>query len=435
LGGLLSNARKFFKGLAPAIPARAQTFSVACPEGHRLTGQRTEGYQSLRCPTCGEGIFVLPRSPLPEPVAPATATPTKPRSRATPAALEYDDGPVALTDPLPAQATEDLPGGEADGEIEWVDESGAEAPAVAKARPEDLAQEEIDERARASGRATARQDTQARKTAGDRPHRTRRREAPPAEEAAEPEPEWVPLAERFRRHRNPLIFLAVALMVVATVAIRTWRTRRQDLPRVAELGRTEGLPALDAGKFDRAYQLLSEAKRAVLALGDAYQGAEAIKQGADEAAVIKQLVPNKLEDLLDEAARDEPKEWQKSFDTLYKGRTVIVDAYVTAVPDGLGSGRYELDYRIVPPGGDGGTPRSIGQIDLGGFRLLELTKPKKGDRVTFGARLASFRFDLERERWLVGLDPESGVIMTHAKALEALGWPSSADGAPSEDQP
>ena len=86
------------------------------------------------------------------------------------------------------------------------------------------------------------------------------------------------------------------LVVAGTVAIRSWRTRRQELPRIAELGRVEGLPALDEGKFDRAYQLLSEAKRAVNELGDAFQGASAIKQGADEAAIINQLVPESLED-------------------------------------------------------------------------------------------------------------------------------------------
>ena len=111
---------------------------------------------------------------------------------------------------------------------------------------------------------------------------------------------------------------------------------------------------------------------------------------------------------------------------------MILDTYVTAVPDRLGEGRYELEYRIFPPGGDGGPPRSVGRIDTTGFRLLDMIKPKVGDRVTFGARLASFRFDAEGEQWLVGLEPDSGVIMTHMKALEALGWPSASDLAMEE---
>ena len=88
--------------------------------------------------------------------------------------------------------------------------------------------------------------------------------------------------------------------------------------------------------------------------------------------------------------------------------------------------RYELDYRIFRAGGDGGRPHSIGRVDTTGFRLFETIKPKVGDRVTFGARLASFQYDLSREEWLVGLEPE-GVLMTHTKALEVLGWPSVND--------
>ena len=74
---LLGRARGFFKGLASPPVDRVQRFSVICPLGHRLTGQRTEGYQALRCPACGEGVFVLPASPLPEPVAPPRPAPAR----------------------------------------------------------------------------------------------------------------------------------------------------------------------------------------------------------------------------------------------------------------------------------------------------------------------------------------------------------------------
>ncbi|MBV8268788.1 MAG: hypothetical protein JO252_20870, partial [Planctomycetaceae bacterium] len=70
-----------------------------------------------------------------------------------------------------------------------------------------------------------------------------------------------------RRHR--LLFLTVVCVVLATVGYRLRWWRRQELPRIAEIGKTQGLAALDAGKFDLAYQLLSEAERAVDALGDA----------------------------------------------------------------------------------------------------------------------------------------------------------------------
>jgi hypothetical protein len=218
---------------------------------------------------------------------------------------------------------------------------------------------------------------------------------------------------------------------VSTVLYRSWRARLADLPRVAELGLVEGLPALDDGRFDRANQLLSDAKRAVASLGDAFKGASDIRQGADEAAIIVKLVPNSLEAVLDEAAQADPKEWAERFATYYQGRSIIIDTFVTAVPDGRGNGRYELEYRIFREG-EGGKPQSVGRIDTTGFRHLELLKPRVGDHMIFGARLASFRFDVDREQWLVAFEPESGVTMTHFKALEALGWPRANELAGEE---
>ncbi len=215
----------------------------------------------------------------------------------------------------------------------------------------------------------------------------------------------------------------MALVVVGTVGYRVRRARRQDLPRVIELGRTQGLEALDEGRFDTAHQLLSEARRAVDALGGAYEGAAQVRQGADEAAIIAGLCPQPLEALLAEAGRSDPEAWASRFDTLYKGRSILVDALVIAAPDeASGRPRYELDYRIVQDG-EAERPPRVGQVDTSGLRIFELARPKVGARVQFGARLASFAFDKASETWLVGLEPDSGVWITHPRALEALGWP------------
>ena len=69
-------------------------------------------------------------------------------------------------------------------------------------------------------------------------------------------------------------------------------------------------------------------------------------------------------------------------------------------------------------------PIGIGLIDLTGFQLFELARPRKGDHVTFGAKLASFEFDATNDVWWVGLEPDSGVFITHTKALEAIGMPA-----------
>src|SRR5207248_1984237 len=170
---LSDRARAIFRGLSPSPPAKVQLYNVACPEGHRLRGERTVGYQALRCPACGEAVFVLPRSSLPEPPVPAPSS--RARTSVTSGPLDLEPAPIAL-------------------------------------------------------------DVVALR---------------------------LRLADWARRRRNPLLFLAVGLLIVATAGIRQWRQHRQDLPRIAALGRVEGLAALDEGKFDKAYQLLSAARRAV----------------------------------------------------------------------------------------------------------------------------------------------------------------------------
>src|SRR5262249_25602659 len=81
----------------------------------------------------------------------------------------------------------------------------------------------------------------------------------------------------------PLLILAgVVLLILATVALRTWRSYSRELPQVAQLGFTEGIPALKEGKFDKAYQLLSAAKDAVVALRDQVEHAGEIRSAADQ---------------------------------------------------------------------------------------------------------------------------------------------------------
>lgn len=454
MGGLLGHARKFFQGFSPAPFARIQRYSVSCPDGHRLTGLRTEGYQALRCPTCGAGVFVLPRSPLPEPAAPASEARSRSRPAPVAAPSKIDDDPVSLTDPAPLPAgwvdTEGVPDA-ADGEIEWVDEPDAESNGVQSVNevqgapgldPSELASEEI-EAARAkvdarSDRAATVKDRDKRGTpATSRPRReppagARRREQEDVETvAAEASPRG---GKGLAPYRNLLLFTGVAALVVLTIAYRTWRSNLRELPRIAELGRTEGLAALDAGRFDAALQLLSQAKRAVDRLGEGVEGASAIRQGALEIEIISQLVPSSLEALLDKAASSAPEDWADEFTRNYKGRSIIFDGRITKVPGSQGRGTYELDYRILRPG-EGTTPRSVGRIDTTGFQRLEEIRPRVGDHVLIGARLASFRYNLETDEWLVGLEPSSGVTMEHYKALEALGWPSEADEAPQENRP
>lgn len=390
------------QGWAAPPPARAQPYSVACAEGHRLQGRRTEGYQALRCPTCGDGIFVLPRSPLPEPPLPTSPT----RSRVAAAVEAFpDDGPLLLTDP---PAPESAMGGDLDPavaaevEIDWVDvaEPEAEPEPIAKTKPRPPA------------------EPTAPAAEGRRP---RSKPAPAPSPVGDPAPALrARLAAWAWGHRNSLLFAGVVLLVLVAVSVRRWRQRLEELPQIAEIGRTEGMKRLDAGDFQAAKKLLADAASAVDGLGGRYEGADAIRQGAREAAIFTDLAPESLEDILQEATtyRD-VKDWSSHFADFYKGRSVILDDSIVATPDPNrpGSG-YRGAYKVY--GGRGPKPDAKARIDLAGFELLQLVEPKVGEPKIFGARLASLELDIATSEWVFTLEPDSGVFMTHPKALALI---------------
>lgn len=415
---LLGRARKMLQDLGPTEPPKPQSYNVSCAQGHRLRGLRTEGYQALRCPSCGDAIFVLPRSPLPDPPAPASSS-----HRPRPASLSeplLEEGPIPLTDPVPPPPDDAI-----DGEIEWMDSepvAAAEAPRppVAAPPPE----------GRAPNRPRDRREPKAAPSPArpsHRPPEPRRAQpavAAPRPPASKPAPKRPGFRERLRQRRPLLVFLVVLIVVAGTIAL-AWRKQRwRDLPKDAEIGRIQGLEALDAGEFDEAKRLLARAARAVDLLGGEYEGAEAIRQGSREAAIYADLVSEPLETILQEAVRAGDEEWPRLFAARYQGGAILLEAHVTAVPDAAGAGLYDLDYRILTPGPTG-RPR-VARIDLAHFALFDQIKPRRGERVLFGGRLAALGF--EDGQWWVRLEPASGVLLTRPRPLEALGWPSSESG-------
>lgn len=388
------------QGWAASPPSRAQSYSVACAEGHRLHGHRTEGYQALRCPTCGEGIFVLPRSPLPEPPAPASSS----RSRVAAVVEAFpEDEPHALTDPLPSMATV-APEDEPLAEIDWVDEVPTESEP-----PQDEDPQPVAPPATKSPRPTA---------AVQRPPARPKAPEPAVAKAIGPT-----LRERAWTHRNVLLGAGVLLLVVGAVAIRLRRQRLEELPQIAEIGRTEGLKKLDAGEFFVAKKLLADATDAVNGLGGRFEGAESIRQGAMEAAIFADRAPEGIAEIVEERATGDLKEWPSKFAAFYKGRSVIIEAPISGVPEPNRPGsRYQINYPIYF--GRGPKPDGKGRIDLTGFQLFELAQPKVDEQKLFGARYASVELDVATSEWVVTFEPGSGVFITHTKALEAIDWPS-----------
>ena len=202
--------------------------------------------------------------------------------------------------------------------------------------------------------------------------------------------------------------------MVATIGFRLFQRRLENLPRVAEVNRIDGLKALETGVFDVAKKKLAVAADALETLRD--PDAAEVRQAAREAAIFADLASLSLEEIIEQVAtRPEAQQW---FETYHKGRSVLIDAHLDVSP----RGSRTLDYRIFA-----GTKR--GWLDLADFRLLE-GKPD-GEPVTFGARFNSIQLD-ENGQWRVLFEPDSGVYLSTPQGwdgLEALGWPARGRGA------
>jgi len=414
--GLFGRAKDLIKGLGTTSEAEVQFYNVTCPAGHRVRGQRTEGYQALRCPACGEGVFVLPASPLPDPGPRTVSGADRRASSAVARSRPVDEGPIELLDADEAtvEVADSIP--HPDAEIRWQEESDQVASAVTPDLEIEVPPGEV---------------ADAIPSASPASPRPRRKVRPPAAEPAVAVTKE-PRGRRRSAWRPLRLFAGVALLVAATIAFRVWRVNRQGLPQVAELGREQGIPALKVGDFDKAYQLLAPAKQAVESLGGQVEGADRIRQAADEASLYVNLSPIGLEEMLDEAARTNPKTWANRFESQYQGRGVVFDSRIRSTPE-TEAGRYEVDF-VVLPTEDAGSFRAGGarpdrsaRIDFAGFELFDLASPKVGDHVVFGARLAAFEFDAATSGWVVRLEPESGFFVQFHEALESLGWPSAAD--------
>ena len=61
--------------------------------------------------------------------------------------------------------------------------------------------------------------------------------------------------------------------------------------------------------------------------------ADKIRHAADEAFIFVDLSPETLESLLDQAIRTSPQAWSARFDSVYKGRAVVIDARIVATPE------------------------------------------------------------------------------------------------------
>ena len=413
--GFLGKAKKMIRGSGAVEPLKPQYYQVACPEGHVIRGERTEGYQALRCPHCGDGVFVLPRSPLPLPPAPASARAKARPARAQPAFA--DDLGIELTDAPPQ---EDL------DEILWVDpdpsKPAADRPAVAtppvESSPEPKLDPDFDFPVDPPPQIPAQSKSKARpkaaSAAGTSPRAPAVSPRPVSSRPIERDPGLIVVPVKSRRGgRVVLVLCAVGLIAAATIFLVMRKQRLQELPHLAEVNFNEGKDALEAGRFDEAKLKLGRASKAYLELGIRDETAADAIRFAEEAAILNDLDLDTPKEIVEEVARLDEVEGQTKFDAFHKGRTILINGIVESV-DG---GRVELRERILI--GRGPVPSRIGRWDLLDFKLLKDNGLKTDDSVIFGAKLKSIR--LEGREWRIKLEPDSGVWMSNAKAL-AIGF-------------
>jgi hypothetical protein len=109
------------------------------------------------------------------------------------------------------------------------------------------------------------------------------------------------------------------------------------------------------------------------------------------------------------------REWQAQFARRYRGRALIFDATVHR-----DAGRYYLR----PPLQDNARKA---WIDLSEVKLLHDLRVDWPCELLFGARLAGCRLEPPGQYWVFRFEPESGVLLTDASAVEAyFGMPLDA---------
>jgi DNA-directed RNA polymerase subunit RPC12/RpoP len=127
-----------------------------------------------------------------------------------------------------------------------------------------------------------------------------------------------------------------------------------------------------------------------------------------QAALGADLLEVPLQDVVRHADDLPHAEWQAVFRERFRGRSVILDAEVSRDA----AGKYKLDYQLVVAGKEARV--EIADLDL--LRALRLDQPQ---RLIFGFRLAGLE-RIGNGPWVIRLQGDSGVLLTHRGLLEAL---------------
>jgi hypothetical protein len=173
-----------------------------------------------------------------------------------------------------------------------------------------------------------------------------------------------------------------------------------------------GRQALAAGSYRRARQLFKDAleQAGIQPEGLTAEEARELARLDRQADLLARLLPLSLEELLHQGRHvSDDHEWQQMFADYYQGRTVLFDDVVRR----NAAGRPVLALYAVT---DGGVSARLALEDLTLWQRVPLDPPA---RLLFGARLQRLARE-EGGAWVVRFEPDSGVLLTDAKAAATV---------------
>lgn len=408
MSGWLQSAAKVFGRGEPEPPPEVVPYDVVCRCGHHVEGERLPKFQTVPCPRCGLLLFVLPNDayPRPKPKKTKQASPQRP----TPPAIADDEDLPLLT---VVEDDEDLPPSEEDV-IAWADEDGRRPPRKPRpvAKPVDHA-------------------------VPDSPA------APPKPRKVEPIP-WGPPPESFekklerarigfgetmrgvRRQLTPVRILGV--VIVLAVILTGWMVRRAQSREQAEIvlrTRSELIEQLIAERDLIGLESELRDQTAASELLDRHDD-QAARLGAllRETIATNHLAPGSLFDLMAEAGKGadgSDVEWERYFESSYRGKWVVLDGPIVRAADAAGIKHALLDVPLFIRG----KPLRV-EADLPVFESWEEGAPS----VLFAAQFDSLRLPSpDSSEYVLVLAPETGFLWHRPESLAFVGLEETDEAA------
>jgi len=133
------------------------------------------------------------------------------------------------------------------------------------------------------------------------------------------------------------------------------------------------------------------------------------RQTLRQAALLADLSPEPLEEILRHAALKKPDEWLAEFTRRYQDKAIVFDAEFRRLP----GASWTADYQL----GDGpDRPRLI----FDNLQVLSRLPGGEGQRLLLGVRLAAVRLEPPGPQWVIRFHADNGVLLTDRGAVGLL---------------